>query len=49
MKEKMKSRETQRIEKIRKEKQQKFRIKLLGTQHRNNSKPLVQLQLEAFT
>jgi len=48
MKEKMKGRETQRIEKVREEKQRKFNLKLLGEQKKNKLKKEVQLNLGVF-
>ena len=46
---KEKSRETKRINKIRKEKQKKFEIKLLGEQKKNKLKKEVQLNLGVFS
>lgn len=43
-----KGRETQRIEKIRKEKQKKFKVKILGEQKKNKLKEEVQLKLGVF-
>jgi hypothetical protein len=43
-----KSRETQRIDKILKEKQRKFNIKLLGKQNKNKIKKTIQLTLNFY-